>query len=115
MTVGDWLASRTPPPPPALRDRLAAVIGASAASDDLGTADICLTAAERLLNDLLRGDCTSRDTALDLLAADALVTYAFEAACETSGEFDGLAHAAMQRFAALGVAHGSAPPPPAPE
>ena len=115
MMVADWLARRTPPPPPALRDRVAAAIGVSAASDDLGVADICLTAAERLLTDLLRGGCTSRDTALDLLAADALVTYAFEAASEASGEFDGLAHAAMQRFAALGVAHESAPAPPAPE
>jgi hypothetical protein len=105
MTVGDWLARRTPPPPPALRARLQAVLGDAATTDALGIADTCLAAAERMLVGMLRGECTSRDSALDLLAADALVTYAFEAAAESPGTFAGRATAAMQRFAALGVAH----------
>jgi hypothetical protein len=115
MIVGDWLAARTPAPPPALRARLESVLGASAASDDLGIADICLTTAERVLVELLRTDCTSREAALDLLTADALVTYAFEAAGASSGEFEGVAYAAMQRLSALSSTAAGAPNSPAAE
>jgi hypothetical protein len=62
-----------------------------------------LRAAERLIEDLLQGECTSRDSALDLLAADALVTYAFEAAGEAPASLVPRATAAMRRIASLGV------------
>jgi hypothetical protein len=105
MTVGDWLARRTPSPPPALRARLHAALGEGAITDDLNVTETCLAAAERVLVDLLHGECISRDSALDLLTADALVTYAFEAAGESSEDFASRATDAMRRFAALGVAH----------
>lgn len=105
MTVGDWLARRTPPPPPALRARLDVALGDAATRDARDAAETCLIAAERVLVDLLHGECASRESALDLLAADALVTYAFEAAGESSRDFASRAADAMRRFAALGVAH----------
>ena len=39
-----------------------------------------------MLRALLRDDCATRASALDLLAADALATYAFEAAAESPAE-----------------------------
>ncbi len=51
-------------------------------------------------------DCSTRDSALDLLAADALVTYAFEAASESPLELAQRATDAMVRMAVLGAATG---------
>jgi hypothetical protein len=101
MTVREWLAHRTPVPPPALRARLDEALGESdAAADDV--AEACLRTAERLIETLLRGECTSRESALDLLTADALVTYAFEAAGASPGDLVSRASGAMRRIAALG-------------
>jgi hypothetical protein len=104
MTVGEWLALRTPPPPPALRARLERALGPALASHRDSASDACLRASEDLVEQLLRGDCTSRDSALDLLTADALVTYAFEAAAELPGGLAERATGAMRRIAALGAA-----------
>jgi hypothetical protein len=103
MTVGDWLALRTPPPPAALRTRIGEALGAAAAMDAADTTDTCLRAAERLVDQLLRGGCTSRESALDLLTADALVTYAFEAAGESPMDLTARAADAMRRMASLGT------------
>ncbi len=65
-------------------------------------ADLYLSAGEELLTELLRDGCASRDSALDLLTADALVTYAFEAASADPERLDGCAQRAMVRIAALG-------------
>ena len=92
MTVSDWLDGRTPAPPPVLGARIREALG-----------DLCLAAAERLVGGLLAGDCTSRDCALDLLTADALVTYAFEAAEQSPADLVPRAAAAMRRIAALGA------------
>jgi hypothetical protein len=103
VTIGEWLAERRPPPPPALRTRIAALVGASLARDAADTMGVCLDAAERLLETLLAGDSTTRRSALDLLTADALVTYAFEAAGETPGDLVARAADAMARIAAIGA------------
>lgn len=101
MTVGEWLASRAPAPPPVLRAKLDAALGAALALDRRETADACLRAGERLAETLLRESSATRDSALDLLTADALVTYAFEAAAETPAEITARATEAMSRIAAL--------------
>lgn len=101
MTVREWLAERRPAPPIALRARIEAVLGAAAEESAAGTTEICLRAAERVVTELLRGDCASRESALDLLAADALVTYAFEAAAGRPATLPATATAAMERMAAL--------------
>jgi hypothetical protein len=65
------------------------------------TPESYLAAGERLLTQLLRGDCNSRDCALDLLAADALVTYAFELAADDPSRIGDRAEQATARLAAL--------------
>jgi hypothetical protein len=99
-TVGDWLAAREPAPPPVLRARLETVLGEALTLDRHESADACLAAGERLLAAVL-GDVVNRRCALDLLAADALVTYAFEAAAETPGDMAARATRAMHRIASL--------------
>ena len=104
MTVSDWLRAREPQPPAALSARLNAVLGESLTASAGELSEIFLFAGERLVAELLRSNSTSRDSALDLLTADALVTYAFEAASETPSLIESRAAAAMQRIAALGAA-----------
>ena len=82
-TLGAWLATREPVPPPALAARLRELLGARALESEVRQApELLLDAGEAVLARLLREAATTRESALDLLAADALVTYAFEAAGE---------------------------------
>ncbi|MEP6733433.1 MAG: hypothetical protein ABJE10_22505 [bacterium] len=104
MTVGEWLRTRAQQPPAALAARLDAVLGNSLSLSSERTPDVCLAAGEHLVAELLRNNSTSRDSALDLLTADALVTYAFEAASESPSAIEARASAAMTRIAALGAA-----------
>ena len=101
MTLGDWLATRTPPAPPALAARLEVLLRAELAAPESAVADRCMDAAERLLTTMVERAGTSRDAALDLLAADALVTYAFEAASDEPARLEERARQAMHRIAAL--------------
>ena len=94
-----WLDARRPPPPAALSAHLRSVVADAAVSlpDHLA----------RLGRDLL-GRVTAqpgggRELALDLLAADAFVTYAFEAQAEA--DVRGLA-ALAARVAAEGATAG---------
>jgi uncharacterized membrane protein len=103
MTVGEWLATRTPAPPPQLADRVRATLGVALHDDARLTADRCLAAAERLVQELLRAGRTSRESAADLLAADALLTYAFEAAAADPATVAERARDAMVRLARLGA------------
>lgn len=107
MTIGDWLATRTPAPPAPLSARLREALAPALGRDAAEVPDAALGAAEALLRSLLHDRAAGRDRALDLLAADALVTYAFEAA---SGESEGIAARAEQAMARLGslAAEGSA-------
>jgi hypothetical protein len=108
VTARDWLASRTLRPPAALSARIAAVLGPSLNEPAERVPEICLAAAERLVADLLQHDSTTRDSALDLLTADALATYAFEAASERPSDVAAQAEAAMERIAALGMVRPTA-------
>ncbi len=62
--------------------------------------DGLIDGAERTLRALLQSNATQRDGALDLLAADALVTYAFELAADEPEQLDGIATEAMRRLSA---------------
>ncbi|MEP6990374.1 MAG: hypothetical protein ABJA80_05525 [bacterium] len=104
MTVGEWLDSRTPRPPAALVARLATVLNDAMAQSASGIPELFLSAGETLVARLLRNDSTARDSALDLLAADALLTYAFEAAGADVTTIDARATLAMSRIAALAAA-----------
>lgn len=94
--------------PAELRARVDAALraegGERAASDP--TPGECLAAGEALLARTLAGDDRDRGTALDLLAADALVTRAFELAAARGDAVEEASAAAMRRIAALGVPGG---------
>ncbi|MEP6618953.1 MAG: hypothetical protein ABJE47_06555 [bacterium] len=102
MTIDVWLEARTPRPPAALQTRIRAVLGDALSIEADQAPEIFLAAGERVVAALLRSNSTSRDSALDLLAADALVTYAFEASSTAPHEIERRASAAMTRIAALG-------------
>jgi hypothetical protein len=103
MTIGEWLATRTPAPPPQLMRRVRGALGDAAYDDARFAADRCIEAAELVVAQLLRESRTGRESAADLLAADALVTYAFEAAGEDPSGLVDRAQAAMVRLARLGA------------
>ncbi len=100
-SVGSWLAGLQPPPPPALAIRLAELLAPFLQQPATRVPDVCLEAGQQLLAQLLASGSTSRGTALDLLAVDALVTYAFEAAADDPEALEARAAGAMACIAAL--------------
>lgn len=92
ISIAKWLASRTPPPPTELADRLRGVTEHE--SCDAG-------GLSRRLVDIACGILAhvgdDRESALDLLTADALITYAMEAAA-ADGD-DSAAEQAMKSIA----------------
>jgi len=80
-----WLESRRPAPPAALRASLEAAVTDS----DAALPDHLAALGRALLARVAASPQTGRELALDLLAADAFVTYAFEAQAEA--DVDGLA------------------------
>jgi hypothetical protein len=99
----EWLASRNPPPQPRLAARLAAAIPASAesASGELSRSFIASAAA--ILRETIDSPAAGRNgtAALDLLAADALITYALEAAAEDCETFAERADEMIARLSAV--------------
>jgi hypothetical protein len=61
-----------------------------------------LAAAERLLDNVLRTDCETRASALDLLTVDALMTRAMEIACRDPKLLEGFPEQAMRRISNVG-------------
>ena len=101
MTVGEWLSSRTPAPPSPLAERLHGALGERLNDRSTDAYEAVLETAERLLSDLISLGCAQRARALDLLAVDALVTYAFEAAAESPETLAERATGAMSAIATL--------------
>jgi hypothetical protein len=102
VSTAHWFEGRVPAPPAALAARLA-----EAASDGTEPEALAAAALERLGAAIAA--CPSRNAALDLLAADGLLTYVFEAAAERglaelAAALDSLPPA---RFAALAAADGA--------
>ena len=93
MTGPDWLSRRTPAPP----DDLASAIRSAVPIGD-PTPTQLLGAARALLERVLNNECAQREAALDLLTADALVTYAMEIANE-AGSLGNLPEFAMSQLA----------------
>lgn len=98
MTVADWIATRTPAAPPALLARVIAALGEGAHQPVARAAAVCLETAERELGALLAARRFGREGAGDLLAVDALVTYAYEHAAES-----GAAVAELEQLAKSGA------------
>ena len=100
MTVGAWVRERPPAPPERLASRISEVLGERRDAEAESVTQSCLDAAERLLRELMTRSSAGRETALDLLTVDALVTYAFEAAADAPELLESSAAAAMVRLAA---------------
>jgi len=83
MTETDWLATRVPRPPEELATAIRSALGTGSPTGD-PTPMRLLEAAQTLLEKVLETECAQRDSAIDLLTADALVTYALEMANEKS-------------------------------
>ena len=100
--VRNWLAHREPSPPRVLRERVEALARAvpERPGDPAGT---LLDAAEAALAGLSRQSADDRATALDLLAVDALVTYALEWVAQAPEEIPALSAQAMSRLSRVGV------------
>lgn len=102
-TVGEWLAGLQPPPPAALADRLTEILREHAHHPASAVPEVCLQKGEQMLAELMESGSTDRATALTLLAVDALVTYAFDAASGDPAHIEERAANAMKRIAALGA------------
>lgn len=99
-TAAAFVASHADETPPALVSRVLEVLGEHPEWNAVPTAEALLGAGEQLLASVLaeeKGE--GRDVALDLLAADACVTWAFEAAADAPRTLGARAEAAMQRIA----------------
>lgn len=73
-----WLRGRRPSPPEALQRHLEAAVGDS----EERLPDHLAETGAALLRQVTQGSDRGRHVALDLLAADAFITYAFEAQAE---------------------------------
>ena len=95
IQAAEWLASREPAPPSALSKRLGALVGDANVPDLGALAELFVAEAAALVEKL--GD--DRSAASDLLAADALITYAMEAAAADHDRLENIAGTAMQVIA----------------
>jgi hypothetical protein len=105
VKLSEWLDARTPKPPAALAARVRGALAPlleSEVEEGCGrTHTELLAAARSLLGAVLESEPAERACAHDLLAADALVTYAFEIAAEDAEAIDELAASTMRDFGAL--------------
>jgi hypothetical protein len=100
-TAGQWVAAHAEQPPVALRARLDAILNSESADAATAVAPALLDAGQALLATILGSGSTQREAALDLLTADALVTYAFEAAADDPATIDMRAADAMRAIASV--------------
>lgn len=101
--AADFVARHAGTAPPALIARVQAVLAADEAGAGLPAAESLLRAGEALLKSVLDDSESGRAVALDLLAADTCVTWAFEAAADEPGTLPARAESAMNRIAELSL------------
>lgn len=77
-----WLRSRMPEAPQTLVIHIQTLLESHAEWESLSRAEAFIEASQRLLRRVLTADPVARASALDLLAADACVTFAFESAAD---------------------------------
>ncbi|HTI05333.1 MAG TPA: hypothetical protein VL549_08455 [Gemmatimonadales bacterium] len=85
--VRAWLDARRPVPPGALRERLDRAVNNRLPAPGSRLPDYLAQLGQALLDTVASRPEGGRELALDLLAADAFATYAFEAQAE-EGSFD---------------------------
>ena len=101
MTHHEWAVERAPLAPKAIMRRLGTLFESHPEWSALGRADAFQQATEELARRVLAADGTKRANALDLLSADACVTFAFEAAADEPATLVDRARTLQQRIAAL--------------
>ena len=97
--LASWLRTRTPTPPDALLARIDAFVAGQREAPT--SAESLIDCAASAMTTLLGSGCLTRQSALDLLAVDALITYAFEAAADEPDRIDERARRALTTIAAL--------------
>ena len=103
MTIADWIAKRSGGVPASLAAEIIAALGVDGRRDASDTSQVCLTAASRVLETVLRDRAFGRDSAGRLLAADALTTFAFEFAAESRMKATDLSAMAATAAAQVGA------------
>lgn len=103
----DWLGRRSEPAPATLQARLTDAIRLVDPRAGESPVDLAVRTGEQQLTDALEHGCAERTAAPTLLAADALVTYAFEAAAEditqSAADVEAFAGRVASRIAAFGA------------
>ena len=94
MSDSDWLSRLDPAPPEELAT---AMRNALHDATENPTAEDLLAAAEHLLDKVLRTDCETRASAIDLLTVDALMTHALQIASKDPNAPDDFAEQAIRR------------------
>ena len=95
MSDRDGLSKQDPAPP----KELATAMRNAVDGNSEPTPSDLMDAAERLLDKVLRTDCETRASALDLLTVDALMTRALEIASRDPGSLESFPEQAMRRVA----------------
>ena len=95
--TADWLSKLDPAAPKELAAAMRYALGDATENQ---TANDLLDAAERLLDKVLRTDCETRASALDLLTVDALMTHALVLANKDTKAPETFAEEAMRRVTA---------------
>jgi hypothetical protein len=72
--------------PASLIGQVLEILGRDAEEDEARTAEVCVTAAARALEEMVEARRFAREHAPELLAIDALTTYAFEHASSRSAD-----------------------------
>ena len=101
MTVREWVEQRSTQVPAPLIARVTELLGTDANQTANLAGAVCLAAAQRALEQLLVSGRYGRDSALDLLAVDALTTFAFEHVSEAPGGAAEIKNLAMGGASAL--------------
>jgi hypothetical protein len=95
MTDSNWLSQLDPPPPEELASAMRNALNQGTQNP---TAEDLLAAAERVLDKVLRTDCETRTSALDLLTVDALMTHALEMASKEPNTPEDFPEQALRRI-----------------
>lgn len=102
-TASAWVEAHASDVPRALIARVQGVLLSEDSVAWLPPAEGLLAAGELLLQAVLKDSEAGRAVALDLLAADTCVTWAFEAAADDPGSLPARAEKAMARIAELSL------------
>ena len=97
IRVTDWIRARVPAPPEALSQRLGEIVAEDTCQSSALLPESLIARAEETLTHI----GNDRASATDLLAADALITYAMEAAAEYGLDVERIAGSVAERLATV--------------